>query len=147
MKNLMIWVVCLLCSTHSVKAQGFLDKLDRTLNKVERTGNKVENSTEKAGRIGGSLGNLLGKKGEAPQVITVSIEGIKLADLKALSTSLESEKQVGDVKLKFQTKVSSIEVQYKGESDALFELLKKANPKITDESVQAIEEDSISIKL
>lgn len=150
MKKILIILALFLGGNYAVSAQGFLDKIDRALNKVENTSNKVDNTSEKAGRIGGKLGNLLGKKGEKAgdaAVFTVLIEGVNLADLKKISTGLETNKKVSDVKMKYNAAGSSLTVMFNGDSEDLFEALKKTTPKITDETVQAIEDDGIAIKI
>jgi len=145
MKKIILMLSLMMGLSGMVKAQGLLDKIDRALNKAENTANKVGSSSEKAGRIGGKINNLIGKKEAKGSNFEIQIHGMKLADLKSLSTGLETDKKVGEVKMKFNSSVSTLQVIYNGESDELFELLKKKSPKITDESVQAMEENSISI--
>lgn len=150
MKKIAIILSMFLGCVFTTNAQGLLDKIDRALNKVENTSNKVDNTSNKAGRIGGKLGGLLGKKGdknaEAAE-ITVLIEGVNLAELKKISTALESNKKVGEVKMKYNASGSKLNVLFGGDAEDLFEALKKSSALITDETVQAIEEDSIAIKI
>ena len=149
MKKVIIILALFLGCTYAASAQGFLDKIDRALNKVENTSNKVDNTSNKAGRIGGKLGGLLGKKGDnsAAGELVVLIEGVNLAELKTISTGLESNKKVSDVKMKYKASGSTLNVQFKGDAEELFEVLKKTSPLITDESVQAIEDEGIAIKI
>ncbi|WP_156307858.1 hypothetical protein [Sphingobacterium endophyticum] len=150
MKKIVAILTLILGCTFAASAQGFLDKIDRALNKVENTTNKVDNASGKAGRIGGKLNGLIGKKGdkEAEGVaLTVLIEGVSLADLKKISTGLESNKKVSEVKMKYKATGSSLTVLFSGDSEELFEALKKTSLMITDETVQAIEDDGIAIKI
>lgn len=149
MKKILFVLTLFLGCTFAANAQGFLDKIDRALNKVENTSNKVDNASQKAGRIGGKLNSLMGKKGQNANAaeMTVLIEGINLAELKKISTGLESNKKVSDVKMKYNASGSTLTVLFNGDSEALFETLKKTSPLITDESVQAIEDEGIAIKI
>jgi len=147
MKKILLVLTIVLACTFAASAQGLLDKIDKALNKVENTSNKVDNASGKAGRIGGKLGGLLGKKGEEAAALTVLIEGVNLGELKKISTGLESNKKVSEVKMKYNAAGSTLTVLFSGDSEALLELLKKTSTLITDETVQSIEEDGIAIKI
>ena len=149
MKKLLLVLTLFLGFAFAANAQGFLDKIDKALNKVERTSNKVDNTSQKAGRIGGTLNGLLGKKGEKTQgaEMTVLIEGVNFPELKKISADLESNKKVEDVKMQFKSSGSTLTVLFNGDSEALFEALKESSALITDETIQSIEDETIAIKI
>ncbi len=147
MKKVVFILTVFLGCTFAANAQGLLDKIDKALNKVENTSNKVNNASDKADRIGGSIGKLVGKKGAKGASYTVLIEGVKLADLKTISTKLESQKKVGEVKMKYNASGSTLTVLFNGDSEELLEALKDSSPLITDDTVQAIEDDGIALKI
>lgn len=147
MKKLVLILALVFCFSAASRAQGLLDKIEGALNKVENTSNKVDRNAEKANRIGGKLGGLMGKKGAKATTFTVLIEGMKLAELKSLASDLESNKKVAEVKTKYNASGSALTIQFSGDSEDLLNLLKKNSPKITDDTVQAIEDDGISIKV
>ncbi len=144
-----ICAAMLLFGTVSAKAQGLLDKIDRTINKVERAGN----TADRAGKTGSKLSSLFGKKNSetepsAETTTTINISGVDFTTLKSINEKAENTKGVASSKIKFSTAVSTISLLHNGSTEDLLSALQKTNPTIfSEENIEGLEEGQISIKV
>ena len=128
-----------------LKAQSFLDKLDRTLNKVDR----AANTADRAAGTGGKMMGLLGKKkaGGAERQTVISINGIDMASCKTLNQDIQKAKNVSSTKMKYNAAGSSIIVAHNGTTDDLLQAIQQVSTVLADKNISGLEEGVISVEI
>lgn len=128
----------------NANAQG---ALDRILDKVD----KASSTADRAGKTGGKLGSLLGKKKtsvEAENNTTVSIIGVDFATLKGINEKLQTAKEVSSTKMKFNATGSTITLQHSGTTEGLLKILQKASPTVfAEKNIEGMDDGEIAIKV
>ncbi|MGG5210166.1 hypothetical protein ACQWU4_14680 [Chryseobacterium sp. MIQD13] len=140
------------CNISMIKAQSFLDKIDRTIDKVDR----ASNTADRASGTGSKLGSLFGKKNkkntakasEDSNKTIIKISGIDLTNLKKLDGIISGVGGVTDTSMKYNAAVSTITVMHTGSSEKLLETVQpKAKSIFTDKNIESFDEGSIEIKM
>ncbi|WP_312139188.1 hypothetical protein [Sphingobacterium sp.] len=155
MKAICISLLMLFCLTATqVKAQGFLDKIDRAADKLDRatnTADRAANKADKAGKVGKKLTGFFGKgkEGEAGLNKTVvKIEGISYEQLNQLNKSLKSCQGVSATNVAFNKNSSKIIVSHAGGSNELLdEMIKKSQGILSKDAIDGVEEGQIDLSI
>ncbi|SNV37425.1 Uncharacterised protein [Chryseobacterium taklimakanense] len=162
MKNAVLAaIIFTAASTANAKAQSIFDKIDRLAGKVESATYKVDraaNAADRAGKTGGKLAGMLGKKkenstasltdtnGANKTVITVS--GMEMEKLQKLNDLLENTDGVTSSKMKYSSGRSTITVIHQGDTQNLMRKINaKANGVYTSQNITEMEDGLVTLKL
>jgi len=147
-KMIIICSAVMLFCINASKAQGILDKIDRTTNNVNRAGNTADRTKNTGDRIMGLFRKKKGVDGSAESKTTIRISGVTLAELKSINEKVENSKGVNSTKLKFNNSASSITVLHAGSTDDLLRTLQKAAPAaFAEKNINGLDDGEISLKI
>jgi len=155
MKAICISLLMLFCLTATqVKAQGFLDKIDRAADKLDRatnTADRAANKADKAGKVGKKITGFFGKGKEAEDGLNktvVKIEGISYDQLNQLNKSLKSCQGVSATTVAYNKNSSKITVSHAGgSSELLDEMMKRSQGILSKDAVEGVEEGQIELSI
>ncbi len=160
-KKLVLSAILAVTFTLTAQAQSIFDKIDRLAGKVENTTYKVDraaNAADRAGKTGGKLAGMLGKKkenttaslidanGENKTVITIT--GMEMEKFQKLHDLLENTDGVTSTKMKYSSEKSTITVMHKGDTQNLMRKINaKAKGVYTSQNISEMEDGLVTLKL
>lgn len=152
-KKVFLSVALLILSISTVKAQSFLDKIDRAVNKVDNTANTADRASQTSGKVL-SIFKKKNKKDtkDDASVLTnktvFTIDNGNLTSIKNLNSIIENIKGVSSTQMKFNANKSVIVINHSGSTEDLLEKIQaKAQSIFTDKNIQGFDEGNIEIKL
>lgn len=152
MKKLIISCLAFLflCSA-TVKAQGLLDKIDRTLDKADRASRTADRTKNTGSKLTGFLKkkeDKTVKDDKAEMQTIIQISGIGLSGLKKLNESIQTCKSVSETSMKYNSTASLITVAHTGSTEDLFDLLSKSSQEVfNDKNIDELEKGTIAVNL
>ena len=148
MKKIMI--ICagiLLFTITSTKAQGILDKIDRTADKADRAGRTADRTKSTGDKILGFFGKKKGGSVSETKT-TVKLSGVDFSTLKNLNEKLQGIKGIESTKMKYSASGSSIILQHSGSTSDILKTLQKASPQVfAEKNIDGMDDGEISVKL
>lgn len=160
-KKLVLSAILAVTFTLTAQAQSIFDKIDRLAGKVESATYKVDraaNAADRAGKTGGKLAGMLGKKkenstaslidanGENKTVITIT--GMEMEKFQKLHDLLENTDGVTSTKMKYSSGKSTITVMHKGDTQNLMRKINaKAKGVYTSQNIAEMEDGLVTLKL
>lgn len=152
---LTLWLLMAMMST--TKAQGILDKIDKTVDKIDRASNTADRAaqkTEKAGKLGKKIGGLFAKgkkndEGNGPILNTkIYINGVTLEKLEQINAGLQKRNGILSSESKFKKSGSTMMVSHSiSTKELLNQIIISSDGSITRESVESLEDGQILIKI
>lgn len=147
--------VLLTASVSTIKAQSFLDKIDRAVSKVDNASNTADRASQTGGKVLSIFKrknkNDSAKKEDASVSLNKTVFTVvngSLTSVKNLNSIIENIKGVSSTQMKFNANKSSIVINHSGSTEDLLEKIQaKAQSIFTDKNIEGFDEGSIEVKL